>query len=181
MDHRAVRGGGARWPPSVTRRVKSPKYQSSSLIQLNTTNQTGQATSSITFPDPVQLLGSTTVEQNAANILHNPNVGEVTSEVTGTVDPTTGALSITATNSDPAEAQDVAKAYTTAFTNQMQAIAQAQINKINLQIDNVNGQIATLESQQSTREPQPGHHRPDHRTQPDPGYAADGAQHHPAR
>lgn len=135
--------------------VKAPKYQSSSLVQLNTTNQTGQATSPITFPEPLQVLGSTTVEQNAANILHNPNVGEVTSEVTGTVDPTTGALSITATNTDPTEAQDVAQAYTTAFLNQMSAIVQAQIAKINTQENNVKTQIAVLDAQLSLSNPNP--------------------------
>ena len=123
---------------------------------MNTTGPTGVATGPITFPNPLQLLGSTTLEQNAANILHNPNVGEVTSQVSGTVDPTTGALSITATDSDPVEAQDAAKAYTQAFINQIKAIAQDQIDKINLQIANDNKQIAGLQAQLgSTSNPNP--------------------------
>jgi len=54
-----------------------------------------------TLPDPVQSLGSTAVQLGAAKILGNPNVDAVASEVTGTVDPTSGALTITATASTP--------------------------------------------------------------------------------
>ncbi len=128
--------------------VKTPTYQSSSLLQLNTTDQaTGQATSSVNFPDPVQLLGSTAVENGAAQILHDPDVAAVTNEVTGTVDPDTGALTIAADDSDPARAEAVAKAYTTSFVDQMQAIATAEVNKINANIAVINAQIAALDSQ----------------------------------
>ena len=127
--------------------VKTPTYQSSSLIQLNTTNQTtGQATSPVNFPDPVQLLSSTAVEDGAAQILHDPDVAAVTADVTGTVDPDTGALTIAADDSDPGRAEAVAKAYTTSFVNQMQAIATDEVNKINLNIANINAQISALDS-----------------------------------
>jgi Mrp family chromosome partitioning ATPase/capsular polysaccharide biosynthesis protein len=127
--------------------VKTATYQSSSLIQLNTTNQTtGQATSSVDFPDPVQLLGSTAVEYGAAQILHDPNVAAVTADVTGTVDPDTGALTIAADDSDPGRAEAVAKAYTNSFVLQMQNIANDEVNKINQNIANINAQIAALDS-----------------------------------
>lgn len=127
--------------------VKTPTYQSSSLIQLNTTSQaTGQATSSVNFPDPVQLLGSTSVEDGAASILHDPDVAAVTADVTGTVDPDTGALTIAADDSDPARAEAVAKAYTTSFVDQMQTIANDEVNKINLNIASINAQIVALDS-----------------------------------
>ncbi len=128
-------------------RVKSPSYQSSSLVQLNTSNPTtGQATSPVTFPSPLQLVDSTAVQDGAAKLLHDPNVAAVTAEVTGTVDPNTGALTITATDSDPARAEAVAKAYTTAFLDQVQAIVAAQVNKIHLQMDSVQAQIAALQA-----------------------------------
>jgi Mrp family chromosome partitioning ATPase/capsular polysaccharide biosynthesis protein len=126
--------------------VKTPSYQSSSLIQLNTTNTTtGQSSSPVTFPSPVQLLESTAVQDEAARTLNDPDVAAVTDEVTGTVDPNTGALTIVATASNPARAQDVAKAYTQAFQDQMQAIVQSQVNKIHLQMDSVQSQITSLQ------------------------------------
>ncbi len=129
-------------------RLRTPTYQSSSLVQLNTTTSqtTGQSTSPVTFPSPVQLLGSTDVQDEAARLLHDPDVSEVSSSVTGTVDPNTGALTITASASDAARAETIAKAYTTAFLDQMQAIVQAQINKIHLQMDSVQAQISALQS-----------------------------------
>ncbi|MBV8463842.1 MAG: hypothetical protein JO368_11140 [Acidimicrobiales bacterium] len=138
--------------------VKKPSYQSSSLVQLNTNTQaTNQTASPVTFPSPVQLLSSTAVQDEAARILHDPNVGAVTSEVTGTVDPNTGALTITATDSDPARAEAVAKAYTTAFLDQTQAIVQQQINKIHTQMNSVQVQIAALQGAEgSSTNPNPG-------------------------
>jgi Mrp family chromosome partitioning ATPase/capsular polysaccharide biosynthesis protein len=128
--------------------VKKPTYQSSSLIQLNTTNQTtGQSTSSVNFPPPVQLLQSTAVEDGAARALRDSDVAAVTAEVTGNVDPTTGALTISAEDSDPARAEAVAKAYTNSFVNQMQQIATNEVNKIQLNIANINSQIVALDSQ----------------------------------
>lgn len=128
--------------------VKKPTYESSSLIQLNTTNQTtGQTTSSVNFPEPVQLLQSTAVEDGAARALRDSDVAAVTAEVTGNLDPTTGALTISAEDSDPARAEAVAKAYTNSFVNQMQQIATNEVDKIQLNIANINAQIVALDSQ----------------------------------
>ena len=54
----------------------------------------------------------------------------VASEVTGTVDPTTGALTITASASTPEKAQAVAKAYSQAYVNQIQTLVNNQSEKI---------------------------------------------------
>ncbi len=129
-------------------KVATPKYQSTAQVQMSTSSQSGGQTSApLTFPDPVQELGSTAVQSEAAKILGDSNVSTVASEVTGTVDPTSGALTITATDPDPARAQAVAKAYSTAFTDRIQAIAEAQIYKINTLISQQRSQIATLQAQ----------------------------------
>ncbi len=128
-------------------KVQAPKYQSTALIQINTAAPTGQTTSLVTFPNPVQELGSTAVQLEAAKILGEPNVSAIASAVSGTVDPTTGALTITATDSDPARAQATAKAYSTAFVDQIQTIAQAQINKIASVMSGLSSKITALQLQ----------------------------------
>jgi Mrp family chromosome partitioning ATPase/capsular polysaccharide biosynthesis protein len=130
-------------------KAAKPNFQSSALVQLNTGNQsTGQTSSSpVTFPNPVQELGSTAVQSEAAKILGGSGAAAVANDVTGTVDPTSGALTITASDSNPARAQAVAKAYSTAFTDQIQAIAQGQINKINSVVNQQRAQIAVLQAQ----------------------------------
>ncbi len=130
-------------------KVATPKYQSTALVQMNAGNSpTGQSTSAqVTFPDPVQELGSTSVKSEAAQNLKEADVSAVASEVTGTVDPASGALTITATDADPARAQAVAKAYSKAYVDQIQAIAQGQINKINTLITGLRSQIVALQSQ----------------------------------
>lgn len=128
-------------------KIETPKYESTALVQISTVNQTAQTAAPVTFPDPVQELGSTAVQLRAAKILGDPNVSAVASEVTGTVDSTTGALSITASDSDPARAQAVAKAYSTAFVDQTQAIAQAQIAKIATLMDGLSLKITGLTQQ----------------------------------
>jgi Mrp family chromosome partitioning ATPase/capsular polysaccharide biosynthesis protein len=129
-------------------KVAKQHYQSTAQVQLNTSSQTtGQSTSQITFPDPVQELGSTAVQSDAAKILGSRGSSAAATDVTGSVDTTTDALNITASDPDPARAQAVARAYSTAFTDQIQAIAQAQINKINTVIDQQRAQIAALQAQ----------------------------------
>ena len=87
-------------------KVQTPMYKSTALIQINSTSsQTGQSATPVTLPDPAQFLGSTAVQLGAAKILGDPDVDAVASEVTGTVDPTSGALTITATASTPEQAQ----------------------------------------------------------------------------
>ena len=117
-------------------KVQTPKYKSTALIQENSISSTARSgqVAPVTLPDPVQELGSTDVQLRAAKILGDPNVGGVAAEVTGTVDPTTGQLTITATDSSPARAQAVAKAYSQAYVDQIQALVQAQIDKINTEL-----------------------------------------------
>jgi succinoglycan biosynthesis transport protein ExoP len=132
-------------------KVDHPKYSSSSLIQVSSgataAGGTAAATSTLTLPDPVQQLGSTAVQLRAAKILNDSNVGEVASDVTGTVDPTTGALSITATDTNPERAQQVAQAYSQAYVDQTQAVVQAQIDKLTTALTALTVKISTLQQQ----------------------------------
>ncbi len=129
-------------------KVHSPTYQSSALVQINAPNSsTGQAATAVTLPDPAQFLSSTAVQIQAAKLLDNPNVKAVTDSVTGTVDPTTGSLTISATGSTPQEAQAVASAYSQAYVDQTQDLIQAQINKINTLSAGVQTQIQDLQAQ----------------------------------
>lgn len=128
-------------------KLQTPKYQSSAMVQENgiSSSAAGGQSSPVTLPDPVQELGSTAVQQRAAKILGTADVGAVAAEVTGTVDPTTGQLSITATDSNPARAQAVAKAYSEAYVDQIQALVQVQVDKLNTELSSLQHQIAVLQ------------------------------------
>jgi Mrp family chromosome partitioning ATPase/capsular polysaccharide biosynthesis protein len=129
-------------------KLQTPMYQSTALIQISTTSsQTGQSSTPVTLPDPVQTLGSTAVQLQAAKLLGNPDVSAVAAQVTGTVDPVSGALTITASNSDPKEAQAVAKAYSQAYVDQIQTVVQGQSDKISTALNGLDVKIAGLESQ----------------------------------
>jgi polysaccharide biosynthesis transport protein len=129
-------------------KVRAPSYQSSALVQINAPSSTSQSATAVTLPDPAQFLSSTAVQIEAAKLLNNPDVTAVTDAVTGTVDPTTGALTITATGSTPEEAKAVAEAYSQAYVNQTQDLIQGQINKINTLSTGVENQIQALQAQQ---------------------------------
>ncbi len=132
-------------------KLQTPMYKSTALIQINSaSSQTGQSATPVTLPDPVQSLGSTAVQLGAAKILGDPNVDAVASEVTGTVDPTSGALTITATASSPEQAQAVAKAYSEAFVNQTQSLVQAQSAKIDVVLNGLDTKLAALEAEPVT-------------------------------
>jgi Mrp family chromosome partitioning ATPase/LPS O-antigen subunit length determinant protein (WzzB/FepE family) len=132
-------------------KLRSPTYQSTVLIEMaSSTSTSGSGTtgaSPVTLPDPVQTLGSTAVELGAAKILKDPDVSAVSSSVTGTVDPTSGALSIVATGTTPQRAQAVAAAYASSFDAQIAAVVQGQINKINDNVAQLQTTIANLEAQ----------------------------------
>ncbi|HEX3980983.1 MAG TPA: Wzz/FepE/Etk N-terminal domain-containing protein, partial [Acidimicrobiales bacterium] len=131
-------------------KIQTPKYESTALIEQSTlaTAQTGQSgqTTQVSLPDPVQELDSTAVQQQAAKILGDTDVAAVASEVTGTVDATTGQLSITATDASPERAQSLAQAYSKAYTDQISALVQAQIDKINNDLASLQDQIGNLQS-----------------------------------
>ena len=134
-------------------KVETPKYQSTALVQQTSSTASttsGQSSSPVNLPDPVQELGSTEVQVKAAQILKDPNLSALTAAVTGTADPTTGTLTITATASDPAQAQAIAKAYSQAYVDQIQALVQAQIDKINGQLQSLQSQITDLNGKPST-------------------------------
>ena len=129
-------------------KIQTPKYQSSALVQENgiSASAAGGQNSPVTLPDPVEELGSTAVQQRAATILGDPDVGAVADDVTGTVDATTGQLDITATDPEPTRARAVAKAYSQAYVDQIQALIQAQENKINAELSSLQHQIAALQA-----------------------------------
>lgn len=134
-------------------KVATPKYQSTALVQQTNgaaSSTSGQSSSPVNLPDPVQELGSTAVQVKAAQIAKEPNLAALTAAVTGTADPTTGTLTITATASDPAQAQAIAKAYSQAYVDQIQALVQAQIDKINGQLQSLQSQISDLNGKAST-------------------------------
>jgi Mrp family chromosome partitioning ATPase len=132
-------------------KLQTPMYESTALIQISSTSSsTGQSTSPVTLPDPVQTLGSTAVQLQAAKLLGNPDVSAVAAEVTGTVDPVSGALTITASNSDPKEAQAVAKAYSEAYSDNIQSVVQNQSNKITTVLNGLDAKISQLQSQPTT-------------------------------
>lgn len=129
-------------------KLQTPQYQSTALVQEATTSSgTSSGSSQVTLPDPVQELGSTAVQLRAAKILGDPDVSAIAAAVTGTVDPTTGALSITATDSNPQRAQAVATAYSQAFVDQTQFLVQGQIDKIGAALISLSDQIALLQQQ----------------------------------
>ena len=128
-------------------KLRTQQYQSTVVIQIASTASTGGSGTSgtplVTLPDPVQTLGSTAVEQGAAKLLNDRDVSAVANSVTGTVDPTTGALTIQATGSTPERAQAVASAYATAFDNDISSVVDAQVTKIQDNENSLDGKIAS--------------------------------------
>ncbi len=130
-------------------KVSSPTYQSSAVVLVGSPSQTGAGTTSaFTLPDPVQELSSTGVQLAAAKEVGGTTPASLTGHVTGTVDPTTGTLTITGSGSTPQVAQVVTKAYADAFVNQIQALAQAQIDKYTVAIAGIDAKIAGLQAQE---------------------------------
>jgi polysaccharide biosynthesis transport protein len=125
-------------------KLQTPTYQSTALIQETTTTSTGGSAPAVNLPDPVTELGSTAVQDRAAAILKDPDVSTVANDVTGTADPTTGQLTITATDSSPARAQAVAQAYSEAFVAQTKSIVANQVNQITAEQNNLIGQVNKL-------------------------------------
>ncbi len=133
-------------------KVQTPKYQSTALVQEATTtgSANGQSSAPVNLPDPVQELGSTAVQLKAAKILNDPDLAAVSGAVTGTADVTTGTLTITATDADPARAQAIARAYSEAYVDQTQALVQAEIDKINGEMQSLQSQISDLNGKPAT-------------------------------
>jgi succinoglycan biosynthesis transport protein ExoP len=128
-------------------KLHTPVYQSTALIQTSTTSTTsGQSSTPVTLPDPVQALGSTAVQLKAAQLLKDPDVNAVASQVTGTVDPITGALTITASDTSPQKAQAIAAAYSQSYLDYVQSVVSAQSAKITTQLGSLETQIAGLEN-----------------------------------
>jgi polysaccharide biosynthesis transport protein len=127
-------------------KLQTPTYQSTALIQETTTTSTGGSAPAVNLPDPVTELGSTAVQDRAAAILKDPDVSTVANDVTGTADPTTGQLTITANDSDPARAQAVAQAYSEAFVAQTKQIVATQITDLQNEQNTLIGQVDNLGS-----------------------------------
>ena len=131
----------------VYTKVATQTYQSSALVQINGTSTTG-TTTAFALPDPVQELSSTAVQDAAAKALNDPDPAGLAGQVSGTVDPTSGALTVTGSGSTPQEAQAVAKAYSEAYVAQIQALAQTQIDKYSLALAQINTKISALQAQE---------------------------------
>ena len=131
-------------------KLHTPQYQSTATVQTSATTSTGQSATPVTLPDPVQAVGSTAVALKAAQILHNPDSSAVSSQVTGTLDPTTGSLDITATSTNPREAQAIASAYTQAYIDYIQSVVNDQTAKITSAVAGLEAQIADLENKPVT-------------------------------
>ena len=128
-------------------KIQTPKFESSASVQENgiSSSASGTSNSPVTLPDPVQELGSTAVQQRAAKLLGDSDTARVAADVTGTVDTTTGQLVITATDSSASRAQAVAKAYSQAYVDQIQALVQFQADKLNTELSTLQHQIAALQ------------------------------------
>ncbi len=128
-------------------KIQTPKFESSASVQENgiSSTATGSGNSPVTLPDPVQELGSTAVQERAAKLLGDSSTARVAADVTGTVDATTGQLVITATDSSASQAQAVAKAYSQAYVDQIQALVQFQADKLNTELSTLQHQIAALQ------------------------------------
>jgi Mrp family chromosome partitioning ATPase len=131
----------------VYTRLSTPTYESSALIQITAPTQGATAGSSFTLSDPVQELSSSAVQSAATKALKSAHPSALGGQVTGTVDATTGALTITGTGSSPAEAQAVTTAYAQAFVDDVQNQVNAQVEKYNLILGETSTKIATLQSQ----------------------------------
>ena len=90
----------------------------------------------VTLPDPVQALGSTAVQLQAAKLLGDPDVSAVAGpgDRHGRPDHR-GPDHHRHRAPTPKEAQAVAKAYSQAYVDQIQALVQAQIDKITTALD----------------------------------------------
>jgi succinoglycan biosynthesis transport protein ExoP len=130
-------------------KVATPTYQSSALIQITSPNQAGGTTgSTFTLPDPVQELSGTSVQLAAAKSLGDPHPAALAGQVTGTVDATTGALTVTGTGSTPQAALAVTRAFSVAFVTQIHALAQAQIDKYTSALAQINAKISAIQAQE---------------------------------
>ena len=164
-------------------KIKTPSYQSTSLIEISTTSSaatgTGRIAAGRPSPSPTRSRSSAAPRSSdsAAKLLKDPDVRAVADSVTGTVDATTGALTITGTGSTPERAQAVTKAYSNAFIDQIQSLVQAQIDKISAEINSLQAKINAL-SARDRHHHQRRHHR---RLQRHGGDAAGRAVQHPVR
>jgi polysaccharide biosynthesis transport protein len=128
-------------------RLSSPSYQSSSLIQINAPSQTATASPGFTIADPVQELSSSAVQAAATKALRGTHPSALGGQVTGSVDPTSGALTVTGTGSSPADAQALTTAYAQAFVDDVQNHVDAQVTKYNGILAATSLKIASLQAQ----------------------------------
>lgn len=128
--------------------VKPATYQSSAVVQIATPTASGGGTSPLTLPEPLGQLAGTQVAQRAAVIL-KPFGLSGAGAVSGVVDPTTGALTVTASGPSPQVAQVVAQAYAQAFVDVTQNYVQSQVAKYTTALAALGTKISNLQAQQS--------------------------------
>ncbi len=129
-------------------------YQASAQVAIAGSNQPSGSSSSsappVNLPDPIQELQSVAVQKQAAVILGAKGASSVAGAVTGSLSSTTGALTITASDTDPARAEAVANAYAQAFLVGIQDVVQAQENKITASMSALSKQITALQASGAT-------------------------------
>ena len=128
-------------------KLSTKSYQSSALVQISAPSASATSGSTFSVSDPVQELSSSAVQLAAAKALHSTDPAGVAGQVSGTVDPTTGALTVTATGNSPAEAQAVAAAFSQAFVDDVQNNVNQQVDKYNAVLQATSVKIASLQGQ----------------------------------
>ena len=134
--------------------LQAKTYQATAQVALSSSGQQSGSSSSsaspVNLPDPTQELGSTAVAHQVAVILGLKNTDAIPGNVTGSVSSTTGNLSITVSDTDPARAEAVANAYAQAFLVGIQDVVQAQENKITASMNTLSKQITALQATGAT-------------------------------
>ncbi len=126
--------------------VQTPSYQSSALVQFALPAATGTGVNPLTLPSPIDELTANATQVRAAGILHDASPALSASQVTGSVDPNTGALTVTATAESPSRSQAVAQAYAQAVVDATAIYAQARVDKYTAAIAALTNQIAVLQA-----------------------------------
>ncbi len=140
--------------------LKAPTWSASSTVELQTTT-TGSATAGVAgvptpagLEDPLGVLASSKVADQAAKIVGAGNGAAVQSHVTGTLDTTGGVMTIVSSDSTAKLAEVTANAYATAFIQVVQASIQTAINGLQTQISALSVTIQELQRTDGVNSPE---------------------------
>jgi len=131
--------------------LKAPSWSASATVELQTTTAGSSSAGASAVPtpaglqDPLGVLASSKVADQAAKIMGSSNGADVQSHVTGTLDTTGGVMSIVSSDSTPTLAETTANAYASAFVQVVKASIQAAITTLQNQITLLDASIVELE------------------------------------